>query len=185
MHPAQRVANPRVPAPPHAFPAACKYDLSASEERLDLIADLVVDTAMIPPDTFARAMKGAPGQSGGEAERFEVRMLATATVAGVQLTLPVRVSRVFLRAKVRLSLSLNGEAPYMSMLAISFVTEPDLDLAIDIGPVREAIRCAGLSGAQRSADPGATPSRPLAERSRAAPRAPAAVSGHRLRDRSP
>ena len=174
MHPAQRVANPRVPAPPHAFPAACKYDLSASEERLDLIADLVVDTAMIPPDTFARAMKGAPGQSGGEAERFEVRMLATATVAGVQLTLPVRVS-----------LSLNGEAPYMSMLAISFVTEPDLDLAIDIGPVREAIRCAGLSGAQRSSDPGATPSRPLAERSRAAPRAPAAVSGHRLRDRSP
>ncbi|KAA0173869.1 hypothetical protein FNF27_04626 [Cafeteria roenbergensis] len=113
---------------------SCKYDLSASEERLDLIADLVVDTAMIPPDTFARAMKGAPGQSGGEAERFEVRMLATATVAGVQLTLPVRVSRVFLRAKVRLSLSLNGEAPYMSMLAISFVTEPDLDLAIDIGP---------------------------------------------------
>lgn len=108
-----------------------------------MIADLVVDTAMIPPETFAHAMKGAPGQSGGETERFEVRMLATVTVAGVQLTLPVRVSRAFLRAKVRLSLSLNGEAPYMSMLALSFVTEPDLDLAIDIGPVSTALLNAG------------------------------------------
>jgi len=118
--------------------AACRYELVAKDERLDVVADLVIDTAMLPPEVFATAMRDGPGQRGDGSDRFAVRLLATVNVGGTELTLPVRVARLFIRARVRLGLSLNGEAPYLSELRFSFVDEPELDLGIEFGPVRPA-----------------------------------------------
>lgn len=141
----------------------CTYKLQASREELEIIAHLTLDTDMEPSPTFVRAMAGAPGSAarakvrvvgwcvcvcepfvravtlGDSWQDFAVELTASLVAAGTQLSVPIAVTRVRFSASVRFVLVLNAELPFMSVVRISILDKPDLDLRIEIGPV--ALNC--------------------------------------------
>jgi hypothetical protein len=108
---------------------------------LEIVAQAVFDTDMILPVKLEKATEGFPGSPrnpvrGRVGSDFGVFLRAKLSAGGkAEVNLPFTLSRVYLRSKVRLLLHLNGEAPYMSVLDVSFIDLPEMDLRLKIGPV--------------------------------------------------